>query len=110
MSSPSQSIVYSSLSVNSKRVYNRLALWAVATVGFSIQERKTMPSQELHTTSLCYFNTLIDKCDVVLLCQEGGFRADVPLPDEIVSIKRLVKQFYNASGDKVHSYHLTLFV
>jgi hypothetical protein len=110
MSSSSQSIVYSGLSANSKRVYNRLALWAVATVGFSIQERKTMPSQELHTASLSDFNTLIDKCDVVLLCQEGGFRADVPLADEIVSIKRLVKQFYNAGGDKVRSYYLILLL
>jgi len=105
MSSTSESVALSSLSANSKRVYHRLALWAVSTVGFSIQERKTMPSQELHTESQSDFNSLIDKCDVVILCGQGGFRADVPLPHEIATIKRAVKQFYNANVEKVSVYY-----
>jgi len=65
-----------------------------------------MPAQELHRESLSSFNSLIDTCDVVVLCQTG-FRADIPLPAEIVDIKRLVKQFYNTAVDKVSS---TLFL
>lgn len=95
------SVVFSNLSANSKRVYSRLAVWAVTTVGFSVQERKTMPSQELHRESLSSFNALIDKCDVVILCQDGGFRCDVPLANDIANVKRLLKEFYNTSTDKV---------
>jgi hypothetical protein len=110
MSTTSESVALSSLSANSKRVYHRLALWAVSTVGFSIQERKTMPSQELHTESQSDFNSLIDKCDVVILCGQGGFRADVPLPHEIATIKRLVKQFYNANVEKVSAFYFIYYI
>lgn len=107
MSSP---VVFSGLSANSKRVYSRLAVWAVATVGFAIQERKTMPSQELHSVSLSEFNALLDRCDVVILCQEGGFRCDVPLPEEIAHIKRLVKEFYNMNTEKVSNTKTLYYV
>jgi len=102
MSSSDTISTFSHLNANCKRVHNRLALWAVSTVGFSIQERKTMPSQELHRQSQADFNRLIDTCDLVLLCSQGGFRADVPLPHEIVGIKVLVKQFYNVNAEKVN--------
>jgi hypothetical protein len=102
MSSSSDSVTFSNLNANCKRVHNRLAVWAVSTVGFSIQERKTMPSHELNRQSQSDFNSLIDTCDLVILCSQGGFRADVPLAHEIVAIKRLVKQFYNTNVEKVN--------
>jgi hypothetical protein len=95
-----RNVTLSGLTANCKRVHNRLALWLITNVGFSIQERKTMPSQELHRESLSAFNSLLDTCDVVLLCQQH-FRADVPLPEEVADIKLLVKEFYNTAVDKV---------
>ena len=113
MSSSSDSFTLSNLNANCKRVHNRLAVWAVSTVGFSIQERKTMPSHELNRQSQSDFNILIDTCDLVILCSQRGFRADVPLPHEIAAIKRLVKQFYNTNIEKVNSikvlHYFTLY-
>jgi hypothetical protein len=89
-------------------VYHRLAVWAVTTVGLAIQERPPMASHVLHRESPSLFNSWIDKCDVVVLCQEGGFRCDVPLADNIANIKRLLKEFYSTKTDKVIS-ELNLF-
>lgn len=100
--------IFSGLSANSKRVYMRLAIWAVTTVGFSIQERRTMPSQELQRESLTAFTSVVDKCDLVILCQEN-FMTDVPLPGEITDIKRLLKDFYISTPDKVSRKHILFF-
>ena len=103
-----RNVTLSALTANNKRVYSRLAVWLITNVGFSIQERKTMPSQELHRESLLGFNNLLDTCDVVVLCQEH-FRTDVPLPEDVADVKFLVKEFYNTAVDKV-SYNLLLLL
>jgi hypothetical protein len=44
----------------------------------------------------------VDKCDLVLLCQEY-FRTDVPVAEDILAIKNLLKTFYGSGtgGEKV---------
>jgi hypothetical protein len=60
-----------------------------------------MSSQELHHESLSAFNSLLDTCDVVLLCKQN-FYVDMLLPDEVQNIKTLlVKEFYNTTVEKV---------
>jgi hypothetical protein len=84
----SDSLTFSILNANSKHIHNHLAVWAVPTVVFLIQERKTKQSQDY-------------QYDIVILCSQGGFTANVPLPHEIVAIKYLIKQFYNVNVTKV---------
>jgi hypothetical protein len=105
MSSPStppqHNVTFSCLTANGKRVYNRLVVWLVSSVGFSIQERQLMNATQISTESLSTFTSLLDTCDVVLLCQ-NDFRADIPLPGEIADIKvLLLKEFYSEKIDKV---------
>jgi hypothetical protein len=95
-----RNITLAGLNINGRRVYNRLAVWLMTNVGFLIQERKTMSSQELHSESQLAFTSLLDTCDVVVLCQEH-FRADTPLAEEVKDIKQLVKEFYTTPVDKV---------
>jgi hypothetical protein len=99
MSSPPVVVLSGLWTKQSKRVYNRLAVWAVTTVSLAIQERPHMASHVLHREILSLFNSWIDKCDVVVLCQEGGFRCDVPLAKDIANVKRLLKEFYCAKID-----------
>jgi hypothetical protein len=103
MSSVAQrNVMLSGLTANSKCMHSQLALWLVTNASFSFQECKIMPSQELHHESLSTFNSLLGTCNVVLLCQQH-FHDDVLLPEEVASIKFLVKEFYNMAVDKVRS-------
>jgi hypothetical protein len=99
-------VTYSSLSTNSKNVYNRLHCWAITKVAIALHERKTANAMQLSRESGIEFPKLIDNCDVALLCQEE-LRTDTPLPDDIMAIKGLLKAIYDTEngGDKV-SYML----
>lgn len=95
-------VTFSSLSTNNKNVHNRLLCWAITTVGIALQERKTSSATQLCRESGIEFSQTIDKCDVALLCQEF-LKCDTPLPDDILTIKGLLKGAFasGSGGDKI---------
>ena len=80
----------------------RCACWAVTKVGLAIQEWSTKSTTKLHRESTSEFMELIDKMDIVLLCQQH-LRTDAPLTDEIATIKSVLKRDYVTSMDKVRT-------